>query len=95
MADEALLSVLLSVVLILDLSGMAFSSVASSGKSTYFENLIRQGSVKVPIFSFHLARHQEYGSQVGSRVFQPYSVTSRYDFLLAVTLEYRTHIEYR
>ncbi|KAI9633852.1 aspartic peptidase domain-containing protein [Dioszegia hungarica] len=48
------------------MAGMAFSSIASSGQKTYFENLIDQGSVKVPIFSFHLARHQEHGSQVRS-----------------------------
>ncbi|KAK8853436.1 hypothetical protein IAR55_004142 [Kwoniella newhampshirensis] len=44
--------------------GMAFSSISSSGKPTYFENLISTKSVTSPLFSFHLSRRQATGSQL-------------------------------
>nr|XP_031860383.1 uncharacterized protein CI109_004273 [Kwoniella shandongensis]KAA5527455.1 hypothetical protein CI109_004273 [Kwoniella shandongensis] len=44
--------------------GMAFSSISSSGKPTYFENLISTKSVPSPLFSFHLTRRQPTGSQL-------------------------------
>ena len=45
-------------------SGMAFSSISSSGKPTYFENLISNKAVAAPYFGVHLARRQASGSQV-------------------------------
>ncbi|WWC91973.1 uncharacterized protein L201_006926 [Kwoniella dendrophila CBS 6074] len=44
--------------------GMAFSSISSSGKSTYFENLISTKSVSSSLFGFHLTRRQAQGSQL-------------------------------
>ncbi|KAG8952196.1 hypothetical protein FRC04_004903 [Tulasnella sp. 424] len=44
------------------LIGMAFSSVATSGQPTFFENLIKANKVAAPIFSLHLTRHQSTGS---------------------------------
>ncbi|WWC72253.1 uncharacterized protein I206_106215 [Kwoniella pini CBS 10737] len=44
--------------------GMAFSSISSSGKSTYFENLINNNNVNSPLFGFHLIRRQSQGSQL-------------------------------
>ncbi|OCF30926.1 hypothetical protein I316_07452 [Kwoniella heveanensis BCC8398] len=44
--------------------GMAFSSISSSGKATYFENLISTKSVSSPLFGFHLTRRQAQGSQL-------------------------------
>lgn len=46
------------------LIGMAFSSIASSGKPTLFENLLAANKVASPIFSVHLTRHQARGSQL-------------------------------
>ncbi|KAJ6499363.1 aspartic peptidase domain-containing protein [Mycena sanguinolenta] len=39
------------------LLGLAFSTVAQSGKATFFENLIAEGLP--PMFSMHLARHHD------------------------------------
>ncbi|WVQ94938.1 hypothetical protein IAU59_002027 [Kwoniella sp. CBS 9459] len=44
--------------------GMAFSAISSSGKPTYFENLISTKSVSSPLFGFHLTRRQAQGSQL-------------------------------
>lgn len=44
--------------------GMAFGSIATSGKPTYFENLMSSKAVNNPLFGFHLARRQTTGSQV-------------------------------
>ncbi|KIO26684.1 hypothetical protein M407DRAFT_24123, partial [Tulasnella calospora MUT 4182] len=44
------------------LIGMAFSSVASSGQPTFFENLIKANKVAAPLFSLHLTRHKTTGS---------------------------------
>ncbi|CAD6572670.1 MAG: hypothetical protein TREMPRED_000600 [Tremellales sp. Tagirdzhanova-0007] len=44
--------------------GMAFSSISSSGKPTYFENLISNKAVAAPYFGVHLARRQASGSQL-------------------------------
>ena len=41
---------------------MAFSSISSSGKPTYFENLISSKSIPSQMFGFHLTRRQESGS---------------------------------
>ena len=43
---------------------MAFSTIASSGKPTFFENLLTANKVAAPIFSVHLARHQATGSEL-------------------------------
>ena len=42
--------------------GMAFSAISSSGKPTYFENLISNKAVAAPLFGFHLTRKQVTGS---------------------------------
>jgi hypothetical protein len=44
--------------------GMAFGSIATSGKPTYFENLINSKAVNNPLFGFHMTRRQVDGSQV-------------------------------
>ncbi|KAG8988579.1 hypothetical protein FRB90_002676 [Tulasnella sp. 427] len=44
------------------LIGMAFSSVATSGQPTFFENLIKLNKVAAPLFSLHLTRHKSTGS---------------------------------
>lgn len=44
--------------------GMAFGSISSSGKPTFFENLIAAGKLESPLFSVHTTRNQESGSQV-------------------------------
>ncbi|KAG8903570.1 hypothetical protein FRB99_003121 [Tulasnella sp. 403] len=46
------------------LIGMAFSSIASSGKATFVENLLAAKKLAAPIFSVHLARRQVQGSAV-------------------------------
>ncbi|KAI0295853.1 aspartic peptidase domain-containing protein, partial [Multifurca ochricompacta] len=46
------------------LIGMAFGTIARSGQSTFFENLIKERKLAQPLFSVHLSRHQERGSSV-------------------------------
>ncbi|KAF5321503.1 hypothetical protein D9619_001405 [Psilocybe cf. subviscida] len=46
------------------LIGLAFSSIAASGRPTFFERLIRDKQLAAPIFSVHLTRGQEDGSEV-------------------------------
>ncbi|KIJ67518.1 hypothetical protein HYDPIDRAFT_173994 [Hydnomerulius pinastri MD-312] len=46
------------------LAGLAFSTISNSGKPTFFENLIAQGSVQVPLFSVYLTRGQLQGSEI-------------------------------
>ncbi|EIM83394.1 pepsinogen A, partial [Stereum hirsutum FP-91666 SS1] len=46
------------------LIGMAFGSIASSGKPTFFENLMMERQLAAPIFSIHLTRNQVQGSEV-------------------------------
>ncbi|KAG8874833.1 hypothetical protein FRB97_005629 [Tulasnella sp. 331] len=46
------------------LIGMAFSSIASCGEPTFFENLISSSRIAAPLFSVHLARSQSRGSQL-------------------------------
>ncbi|KJA27806.1 hypothetical protein HYPSUDRAFT_212373 [Hypholoma sublateritium FD-334 SS-4] len=46
------------------LLGLAFSSIASSGAPTFFENLIEEEQLAAPIFSVFLARGEETGSEV-------------------------------
>lgn len=41
---------------------MAFSSVATSGEPTFFENLIKNNKVAAPLFSLHLTRRKSVGS---------------------------------
>lgn len=45
---------------------MAFSSVSSTGKATYFENLMNAKAVSQPLFGFHLTRKQATGSTVST-----------------------------
>ncbi|KAH9485313.1 Pepsin A [Psilocybe cubensis] len=46
------------------LLGMAFGSIAASGKPTFFENLINEKQLAAPIFSVHLERGEENGSEI-------------------------------
>lgn len=46
------------------LLGMAFSSIAASGKSTFFDNLVKEEQLAAPMFSVHLERGEETGSEV-------------------------------
>ncbi|KAJ7462225.1 aspartic peptidase domain-containing protein [Mycena galericulata] len=46
------------------LLGMAFSTIAQSGEPTFFENLMENNMLPAPMFSVHLARNQESGSEV-------------------------------
>ena len=46
------------------LLGMAFGSIAESGRPTFFENLLAQKQLAQSIFSVHLTRTLETGSQV-------------------------------
>lgn len=48
------------------LLGMGFSSIAASGFTTFFENLILQGKVASPEFSFHLGRFSSGTSHTGT-----------------------------
>ncbi|KAG2338669.1 acid protease [Suillus weaverae] len=44
--------------------GLGFSSIATSGKSTFFENLIMQEKIEAPFFSVHLTRGKASGSKI-------------------------------
>ncbi|KAG1767037.1 acid protease [Suillus placidus] len=44
--------------------GLGFSSIAMSGKPTFFENLIMQEKVEAPFFSVHLTRGKASGSKI-------------------------------
>jgi hypothetical protein len=46
------------------LLGLAFSSISASQQPTFFENLIREKQVAAPVFSVHMTRGQETGSEV-------------------------------
>ncbi|KAJ6586859.1 aspartic peptidase domain-containing protein [Mycena vulgaris] len=46
------------------LLGLAFGTIAQSGKPTFFETLIERGMLPAPMFSVHLSRNQEKGSDV-------------------------------
>lgn len=46
------------------LLGLAFSSIASSGAPTFFENLVNGKQLAAPIFSVFLARGEDTGSEV-------------------------------
>ena len=46
------------------LVGLAFGSIAKSGQPTFFENLLAQKQIPYSLFSVHLTRMQETGSQV-------------------------------
>ncbi|KAJ3489125.1 hypothetical protein NLI96_g2352 [Meripilus lineatus] len=46
------------------LLGLAFGTIASSKKPTFFENLLIDHAIDAPIFSVHLTRFKEEGSQV-------------------------------
>ena len=43
---------------------MAFGTIAQSGSPTFFENLMAQKKVAAGIFSVHLTRGREQGSEV-------------------------------
>ncbi|KAG2153789.1 acid protease [Suillus bovinus] len=44
--------------------GLGFSSIATSGKPTFFENLIMQEKIEAPFFSVHLTRGKTRGSKI-------------------------------
>lgn len=46
------------------LLGMAFGSIAETGRPTFFENLLAGKKLAQSIFSVHLTRTRETGSQV-------------------------------
>lgn len=46
------------------LIGMAFGSIAASKVPTFFENLLSEHKLSAAIFSVHLARGQEDGSEM-------------------------------
>jgi hypothetical protein len=54
----------LMVIMLIEVPGMAFSSISSTGKPTYFENLMSNKAIGTSYFGFHLARHQVSGSSV-------------------------------
>ena len=62
------------------LIGLAFSSIATSGARTFFENLVDEKQIAAPIFSVFLARGEETGSEVhpsflsSGRNFQEYEL---------------------
>ncbi|GAA5826586.1 hypothetical protein JCM11251_002438 [Rhodosporidiobolus azoricus] len=43
--------------------GMAFSTIATSGAPTFFENLITQGQVSNPVFSYYMTRAKDSTSK--------------------------------
>lgn len=46
------------------LLGLAFGAISQSGKPTFFETLIKRDMLPAPMFSIHLSRNQESGSDV-------------------------------
>ena len=46
------------------LLGMAFGTIAQSRRPTFFENLIEERQLVAPLFSIHLERQKETGSEV-------------------------------
>ncbi|KAJ7096384.1 aspartic peptidase domain-containing protein [Mycena epipterygia] len=46
------------------LLGMGFGALAQSGKPTFFETLINKGMLPAPMFSVHLSRNEESGSDM-------------------------------
>ncbi len=46
------------------LMGLAFGSIAASGRTPYFENLVNTNAVSSPLFSFQLLNKQPTGSQL-------------------------------
>ncbi|KAG8934118.1 hypothetical protein FRC01_005017 [Tulasnella sp. 417] len=46
------------------LIGMAFSTIATSGQPTFFENLLNSNKLAAPIFSIYLTRHRSSGSSL-------------------------------
>ncbi|KAJ8473786.1 hypothetical protein ONZ51_g7647 [Trametes cubensis] len=57
------------------LLGLAFGSIAQSGKPTFFENLLAEKKLSSSIFSVHLTRLSERGSEVCFGCFDPTRAT--------------------
>ncbi|KAJ4476867.1 aspartic peptidase domain-containing protein [Lentinula edodes] len=55
--------------------GMAFGTISQSRSSTVFETMMKQGKLKWPCFSIHLARGQETGSEMCWGCFDPTKAT--------------------
>ncbi|ORY31594.1 aspartic peptidase domain-containing protein [Naematelia encephala] len=68
--------------------GMGFSSISSSGKPTYFENLIANKAVSNSYFGFHLARRQAQGSAVCIGCYDSSKFTSSISWLPVVSQSY-------
>ena len=51
------------------LIGMAFGTIAQCRQPTFFENLIKERKIAAPLFSIHLARHEEKGSSVRNLIY--------------------------
>ncbi|KAI0675188.1 acid protease [Trametes maxima] len=79
--------------------GLAFGSIAACGKPTFFENLLAEKKLAASVFSVHLTRGKESGSQVcfgcydttktmgGPGAFQWNSVLSRPSISLSTTAQ--------
>jgi len=46
--------------------GMGFSTISTTGGATFFENLILQGTVQDPVFSYYLQRAYDVSTTVGT-----------------------------
>ncbi|KAJ3778733.1 aspartic peptidase domain-containing protein [Lentinula raphanica] len=55
--------------------GMAFGTIAQSRGLTVFETMMKQGKLKWPCFSVHLARNQETGSELCWGCYDPTKAT--------------------
>lgn len=67
---------------------MAFSSISSSGKPTYFENLMSNKAVAAPYFGFHLARRQSSGSQLCIGCYDSTKFTSSINWVPVISQSY-------
>ncbi|KAI0786690.1 aspartic peptidase domain-containing protein [Abortiporus biennis] len=68
--------------------GLAFSTIAFSKKPTFFENLLSSGQLQEPIFSVHLARGAQDGSQVCFGCYDKKKTTGPVNWLSVVTKTY-------
>ncbi len=63
---------------------MAFSSISSTGKATYFENLMSNKGIATSYFGVHLARRQPSGSSVSSPSYRYTSQSFPSDVLIYI-----------
>lgn len=69
-------------------TGMAFGSISTSGKPTYFENLMSSKAVPDNLFGFHLARRQVTGSQLCLGCYDPSKFSGSINWLPVVSQTY-------